>query len=58
MQGACRIPQVHANITQPVHACMAKVQTIISPRRKRSDLFASARSAADDDASGYSPPTP
>lgn len=37
---------------------MLKVQTTISPRRKRSALLASARSAAEEDASGYSPPTP
>ncbi len=35
--------------------CMVKVQTTISPRRKRSALLASARSEALEDARGYSP---
>lgn len=34
---------------------MVKVQTTISPRRKRSALLASARSDALEDARGYSP---
>ena len=34
---------------------MVKVQTTISPRRKRSALLASARSDALEDAKGYSP---
>ena len=35
--------------------CMVKVQTTISPRRKRSALLDSARSEALEDARGYSP---
>ena len=37
------------------HTCMVKVQTTISPRRKRSALLDSARSEALEDARGYSP---
>ena len=49
------ITRVLAKLPTP---CMEKTQTTVSPRRAESCLVASARSLADVEATGYSPPTP